>query len=106
MSIDQAGKIDFIGTDEKSNSVILTISDHLDWDDSENHLLLLQKKLNNYLTFCESGEIFEIYPNAKGKNLVIEIIGKQPLNQKGSDFLEEAKIIIKETNIKLRFKIL
>ena len=69
MSVEQTDKIDFIGSDKESNSIILTISDHLDWEDSERHLLLLQEKLNNYLAFCESGEILEVYPQAKNKHI-------------------------------------
>ncbi len=105
MSIIQTDKIDFIGTDKASNSVILTISDHLDWNDSESHLLLLQEKLNSYLTFCESGEIYEVYPQARGNALIIEIVGEHPLSQEGSDFLEQVKEIIRENgNIELCFR--
>lgn len=48
MSIDQRDTIDVIGVDKKSNQVILTISDHLEWT-ADGHLYLLQEKLNIYL---------------------------------------------------------
>jgi hypothetical protein len=35
------------------------------------HLLILQDKLNSYLRFIETGEIFESYPAAKNSSLVI-----------------------------------
>lgn len=53
MSIEQSDKIDFIST-TKSGKVQLTISDHLEWNDEEMHLLILQKKINAYLDFIQS----------------------------------------------------
>lgn len=38
MSILDSRKVDFIGIEVGSNDVILTISDHLDWKNSEFHL--------------------------------------------------------------------
>lgn len=67
MTIEQLDKVDVIANDNEK--VILVISDHLEWDDQNEKLLLLQDKLNLYLSFIESGEIFEQYPIAKGKLL-------------------------------------
>lgn len=53
MSIEETEVIDFIGIDKEQGEVSLTISDHLEWDD--NHLFILQKKLNSYISFIESG---------------------------------------------------
>ena len=69
MSIEQTDLIDIISIDRLTGETILTISDHLDWSDSEAHLLLLQNKLNRYLAFVESGEIFRSYPKAKNSRL-------------------------------------
>ncbi|MEO0639419.1 MAG: DUF6572 domain-containing protein [Bacteroidota bacterium] len=104
MSIVQTNVIDAIGIDEQSNYVILTISDHLAWDDTESHLQLLQEKLNSYISFYESGEIFHTYPLAIDKDLVIQIIGKYRLNSEGLSFFNQAKRIVSEAKIELRFK--
>ena len=49
MTIEQLDKVDVIAhNDEK---VILVISDHLKWDDKNEKLLVLQDKLNLYLSF-------------------------------------------------------
>ncbi|HGP7195337.1 TPA: DUF6572 domain-containing protein, partial [Neisseria meningitidis] len=37
--------------------LILTISDHLKWDNE--HLFLLQEKINSYIQYIGSGQIFE-----------------------------------------------
>ena len=58
MSIEQSDKIDFISI-TKSGKVQLTISDHLEWNNEEMHLLILQKKINAYLDFIQSEQIFE-----------------------------------------------
>jgi len=77
MSIDQADTIDFATVDKASGDLLLTISDHLLWDENENgHLILLQNKLNAYLRFIESGEVFEKVPDAKGHTIVISLVGK------------------------------
>jgi hypothetical protein len=48
MSIEQADTIDFVNIEKASGDVLLTISDHLDWDETERqHLILLQGKLNS-----------------------------------------------------------
>jgi hypothetical protein len=63
MSVEQRKIIDFVGVDEEANEVILTISDHLEWDNPKSdHLLLLQDKINDYLAFIESGELLRISP--------------------------------------------
>lgn len=103
MSIEQRDVVDFIGTDEANNTVILTISDHLDWDDTENHLLLLQDKINTYLSFYESGEIYETYPQATGRQIIIDIIGKYPLHTMGENFLAEANKTIQDMGVKIQF---
>ena len=63
MSIEGQGSVDAIGIDQEG-IVVLTISAHLEWDDG--HLFLLQEKINTYLAFLESGEVFETYPDSKG----------------------------------------
>lgn len=93
MSVDQTGIIDFIGIDNFSGNLVLTISDHLEWSDKE-HLLLLQEKINAYLSFVESDEILTTYPNAQGRNIVINLVCKHPPDRNGIDFLNRVTLII------------
>jgi hypothetical protein len=46
MSVEDKTVIDIITTD-KQGMLVLTISDHLEWDDENGHLLLLQDKINS-----------------------------------------------------------
>ncbi len=63
MSVDQTQVIDVVSKDPKG-TIVLSISDHLDWDNTKQHLLILQEKINTYLNFVDSGEICEKYPDA------------------------------------------
>jgi hypothetical protein len=58
MSVEQTDKIDFIST-SPGEKVVLTISDHLSWDE-DGHLHLLQDKINVYLEFIESEQLLRV----------------------------------------------
>lgn len=103
MSIEETEVIDFIGIDKEQGEVSLTISDHLEWDD--NHLFILQKKLNSYISFIESGELFEIYLDSKNRNISIVIMCKHSPSPAGMNFIEKAKLILEKINARLIFQI-
>lgn len=87
MSITELEKIDFISIDPEG-IVRLTISDHLDWKDEEFHLRILQDKINRYLEFIESRQIYEKYPDAQGKELRIDVISKYEFTTLGNNFIK------------------
>lgn len=66
MSIEDADVVDFISVGA-SGAAELTISDHLDWEDTERHIELLQYKIYRYLDFIESGELYQSNPAAAGE---------------------------------------
>jgi hypothetical protein len=107
MSIDQTDAIDFATIDKASGDLWLTISDHLSWEENEdNHLFLLQNKLNAYLRFIESGEVFKKVPDAKGRSVVINLVGKFPLSQKADSFFEKARAAIGDSGFRLQFSLM
>jgi hypothetical protein len=65
-----------ISVDQETGQVTLTVSDHLDWSDSTEHQNILQKKLNAFLAFVESGEILGRYPAAEDRLLVFKVVFK------------------------------
>ncbi len=73
MAVDNPDVVDIVSI-EPSGSVVLTISDHLDWLDSISHQEILQMKINRYLAFVESGEILDRYPDAQGRKVVIRVV--------------------------------
>lgn len=86
MSVENTKVIDFIS--EKDDSVILTISDHLEWDEDNEHIFLLQEKINAYLMAIESGQLNEKYPTSVGKKVTISVVLKYEPNENGVLFLE------------------
>ena len=65
MSILDKNKIDGIGKSKTENKIALMIADHLDWENELQHLTLLQEKINDYISFIESGQIYNIYSDIK-----------------------------------------
>ena len=107
MTIENAKIIDMMGINDTENEVVLTIVDHLNWDDeSNNHLLLLQKKINEYILYIESGEIYKTYPKAKGRKIVIETLGSYPPSELGKKFYDSASTIAVRAGFELRFSVL
>jgi len=87
MSVEDIDKIDHIGIDRRTGDVHLSISDHLDWDQNEGeHLFVLQDKLNTYLEFVESGQLYAKYPHAAGRKIVFEVMGKFALSREARKF--------------------
>lgn len=105
MSIEQSDKIDFIST-TKSGKVQLTISDHLEWNDEEMHLLILQKKINAYLDFIQSEQIFEDYPNAKNRKLKISVSMKYEPTENSLQTLEIFKNFISKQDLEFNWNLI
>ena len=106
MSIDQTDVVDFVNIDRVSGRTLLTISDHLDWDENEGeHLLMLQEKLNAYLRFIESGEMEERFPQTRGREVTIQIYGKYPLSREARKFFRLAKNAIEQGGFALEFEL-
>ena len=102
MSITDSKTIDMWGIPKSSpNKVILGIADHLSWSKTKEgeHLLKLQEKLNTYISFIESGEIYSAIPSSKGASPTIRLIGNFPLSTQGEMFIERATAILQESGI-------
>lgn len=106
MTVEQRKIIDFIGINKVEDTVDLVISDHLEWDEKNEHLLILQEKINDYLAAIESGEIVEKYPNAEGKKIVIRVNLKYPIpeTEMVKKFCEKAISIVQWAGFDLRFE--
>ena len=105
MSVSDADKIDFIGLDPLTGVVVLSISDHLNWaEDNDDHLVSLQDKINAYLSFVESGEIYEKFPVLAGKAVNIRIVGKFDLAGEGLKFFKLASDLIRKAGFTLSFR--
>ena len=104
MTIEQTNVVDIMGHDEENNRITLIISDHLEWDEKNEKLLLLQEKLNTYLSFLESDEIYEHYPEVKNESFVIKIVSKYEPSEEALKFLNLAKNTILEAGFNLKWE--
>lgn len=95
MSVKQRKVIDAISIRMSDGRAVLTISDHLPWLPDNQHLLILQDKLNDYLAFILSGEIYDSYPKAHGRAIEIQVVHKYPPVGDAVIFLQRAGDMIR-----------
>lgn len=105
MSLDNLEVIDAIGIQKDSGVVSLSIIDAWGWADQDDHLKALQDKLNAYFHFIETGQIYEAYPDAEGRVLQIEIIGRFPIPDKGLTFIEKASEVAAELDLTVIYRL-
>jgi hypothetical protein len=101
MGVEQAAVIDCIGIDTVSGAVHLTIADALEW--GADHLRLLQEKLNAYLTFVESGELYSVYPGAAERPVVLDVRLRYRPDADATLFLERAAALIARAGLTLQY---
>ena len=101
MAVSDKDKIDSIGTDSGFGNIILTIDDDLSWRNEYDHLNILQDKINSYLEFIDSGELYKNYPDAEGKRIEILINFKNGITPKCQAYLNRVrnKLIILGINV-------
>ena len=97
MNIELTNQIDAIGISAESGDVILSVIDGADW--SGKHLLLLQEKLNTYLRFVESGEVYFAYPSALGKRIEIHVYWRVAPPREAEQFLSRVTSIVGEAGL-------
>ena len=76
MTIEQERVIDIIGISKSDGTKILTISDHLEWADYENHSMSLQSKINYYLEYIYCNKLNETISESGERNIRIQLIMK------------------------------
>jgi len=105
MTIEQTKNIDIVALNEKIGIVYLTIADNIAWGDQEVKLLQLQNKINTYLEFIESGEMFQLYPKSRYLNPMISLISQHPPQEKDITFLNRVTAIIEEAGYSFEWKV-
>jgi len=104
MAVDQPDMIDIVAT-AADGKVLLAISDHLDWNDSLHHPQVLQDKLNAYLRFFESGEMYTKFPRSRGQWPEIEIFFEYEPDENGKAFLARSAEVIESAGLTLKHRI-
>lgn len=60
MSVVDSMVIDGIALTEDKNGIVLLITDHLDWSEEYQHLMILQEKINMYLGYLEEKQVWGV----------------------------------------------
>lgn len=92
---------DTVSLDLDSGQCKLSIFEHMPWDRAL--LSELQGKINECLQFIESGEIYTSYPQARGRDFVIDIRCIYAPDQGAQNFLLTAQQLLDEAGYLLRF---
>ncbi|WP_017324952.1 DUF6572 domain-containing protein [Synechococcus sp. PCC 7336] len=106
MSIYNSNEIDLIGVDKDTGLVNLAIVDGLSWKDTNEHLQLIQAKINSYLAFIESGEVYKSYSDAKNRNFSIEIMFKHSPCNEAEIFLNKLRNVLVDAGYDFSYKML
>lgn len=53
MSVVESNKIDAMGKSKEKKELSLLITDHLEWENEYEHLVILQDKINSYLVSAD-----------------------------------------------------
>ena len=96
MTVDNASVVDAVGLERLTNEAVLTVIDHLEWTNLNEHSKMLAGKLNRYFGFVESGEIYAAYPDAKGRKLRIDVVCRFQPTAEAVAFLEKASAVAGE----------
>ena len=111
MTVAQESTVDWLGIEQGTGNVVLTAVDDLDWSDEKAHLLAIQEKLNTYLAFIESGEVFERLTEDVGRTVArdtpikVSILAKHALSDRAKAFMEHAQERFHEAGFELTFKV-
>jgi hypothetical protein len=102
MALETPDKVDAIGIENDSGLAVLTVVDAWDWQHEKEHLVALKAKLNAYVNFVESGQIWEAYPDAADRHVVIDVVGRFPMPQAGVELLRSVSEACTDIGIKIR----
>lgn len=94
MSVRKVNVVDVLRIENGAGGIVLDLIDEEDWSDVHGHLLALQEKLNSYLAFIESGEVYEQL-EASGQKVTpgtlpirVDVHARCPLHPHAQRFLE------------------
>lgn len=106
MTISNPNTIDIVATKPDDPLVRLVVADHFDWDEEEGHFLSLQAKLNAYMAFVESGQLYREFPDAAGKDIQIEIVFLHAPHKIAQEyFLQQAKNLVNAAGMAFTWRI-
>jgi len=111
MTVQDSGTVDWLGIEKGTGAVLMTIIDDLDWSEEHEHLLLLQEKINTYLAFFESGEVYQAVEENIGRRvepgtpMKVSILARYQWTPKALQFLGHVGGVMESIGLTLQFKV-
>ena len=105
MSVVDNKTVDGVALTYDKNGIVLLITDHVDWSDEYQHLVMLQEKINVYITFLEQKQYEEIYKGEEIAYGVIEIRFLHNLTINAKKFLQSVQNQVAELGIKIQYSV-
>ena len=107
MAIDNVNVVDGLAVDRENGILYLLLTDHLAWSGKDtlcekDHLFLLQKKINAYISFVEAGQYKDNYPDVEVKMVVVEIHFQYEIPTVCKRFLEVVQNQIVQLGIQIQ----
>ena len=98
MSVVDRNVVDFGHEDD--DKVTICISDHIPWeaDILKAHLEVLQDKVNDYLDYIESGQIYDDF-GGKGKAANIKVLFCHDPSDEAVNYINKIKETVAENNV-------
>ena len=104
MTIEDIGSVDALGISNCDGKAVLTIFDHLSWDDERSYVGLLEKKINTYLKFIKSGQLVEVSPKSRDRAIRIELIYQYPPSESACKILSTTTQQLQSVDIEFVYK--
>lgn len=114
MALTRTDTVDWLGLHKPSGPIVLFLLDESEWDvdDEMNHIFLLQEKLNRYLAFIESGEVFDRLLDteiatevARDTPIRIRILARCVPTEKALKFLKFATNVFEKAGFELTHEV-
>lgn len=100
--VDNPNILDAIGINEATQAIELHIKDTLDFSNQEDHLTMLQKKLESYLSFVENGGLEQTFKeDAYARKIYFVINFTHEPDSNTIEFLEYIKLNLEMNDINL-----
>ena len=91
MPLDNADVIDLVSISADGRTITLHLVATVPWPPDGAGLPFLQAKLKNYVAFAADGQLLRQYPEARGKNVAIEIRSDYALGALEMKLVEAAR---------------
>ena len=103
MSVVDNKTVDGVALTDDKNGIILLITDPVDWRAEYQHFVMLQEKINVYISFLEERQYEDIYKGEIITYGIIEIHFLYSLTANAEKFLQSVQNQVAELGVKIQY---